>query len=46
MTSEPLRPFLSNVMRLLNPYSFLKNAGFSKEKLLTNALQPLDPSGV
>src|ERR1035441_6665899 len=39
MTREPLRPFLSNVMRLLDPYSFLKNAGFSKEKLMTKALQ-------
>jgi hypothetical protein len=26
-------------MRLLDPYSFLKNAGFSKEKLMTKALQ-------
>src|ERR1019366_1509536 len=40
MTREPLRPFLSNVMRLLDPYSFLKNAGFGKKKLMAKALQP------
>jgi hypothetical protein len=39
MTSEPLRPFLSNVMHLLNPYSVLKKAGQGKKKLMTNGLQ-------
>ena len=41
MTREPLRPFLSNVMLLLNLYSFLKNAGQGKKKLMTNGLRSI-----